>query len=304
MKDKKDTILTVEFPTTLMAFLIEKLESKSRDNIKSLLRNKQVWYNNHSVSQFNQPLNPGDTITIRRSRASDLPSERYLKIIYEDEHLIIIDKKSGLLSVTDGHEHETAFDLLSAWVSKENPFAKIYLVHRLDQYTSGLLMFVKNEKIQNLLRNNWKEFITDRKYVAVVEGNLKKEKGTIRSYLSENKAYQMVSVKDPAAGKLAITHYRKLRGNSSYSLVEVTLDTGKKNQIRVHMNDIGHPVAGDRKYGAVTNPVGRLCLHAVVLSLVHPENGKPMRFESDVPEEFLKIFRANTEIQIRRNSQR
>jgi len=291
MKNKNDTILMVDSDTTLMPFLIDKLKDKSRDNIKSLLRNKQIWIRGQAISQFNYKLTSGENVTIRKVRITDLPPERFLSIVYEDDHLIIIDKKSGLLSVSDGHEHETAFGLLSEWVKKENPSAKVFIVHRLDQYTSGLLLFVKNEDIQNVLRNEWKEFITERTYAAIVEGNVKKEKGTIRSFLAENKSLMMISVKDSSQGKLAITHYKKIQNSESYSLMQVNLETGKKNQIRVHMHDIGHPVAGDRKYGAHTNPIRRLCLHATVLALKHPVTGEIMRFESPVPGEFLKLIK-------------
>jgi 23S rRNA pseudouridine1911/1915/1917 synthase len=303
MEHKNDTILSVETETTLLPFLIDKLKDRNRDNIKSLLRNKQIWIDGRSVSQFNHPLTPGVTLTIRRLRAEDLPSEKFMRIVFEDDHIIIIDKKAGLLSVTDGHEHVTAYGLLSDWVMKDNPLSKVYIVHRLDQYTSGLLMFVKNETIQNMLRNEWKKFITERAYIAVVEGNVKREKGTIKTFLAENKALVMVSVKDSTQGKLAITHYKKLQGNTSYTLMLVNLETGKKNQIRVHMHDIGHPVAGDRKYGANTNPIGRLCLHATILTLKHPVTGEIMHFESPVPSEFMKIFSLPSEIRMEKSSQ-
>ncbi|HEX2395064.1 MAG TPA: RluA family pseudouridine synthase [Bacteroidales bacterium] len=289
MKNKNDIILTVDIETTLMPFLLSNLKDKSRDNIKSLLRNRQVLINGKAVSQFNHPLHTGENVTISKLRKSDMPPDKYLQIVYEDEYIIIIDKKAGLLSVSDGHEHETAFDILSEWIKKKDASSRIYIVHRLDQYTSGLLMFVKNENIQNILRNEWKQFITERTYTAIVEGNVTKEKGTIRSFLAENKSLMMVSVKDSSKGKLAITHYKKIKHNELYSLLEVSLETGKKNQIRVHMYDISHPVAGDRKYGARTNPVGRLCLHATILALKHPVTGQVIRLESPVPKEFLKL---------------
>lgn len=289
MKNKIDTVLTVDIETTLMPFLLSNLKDKSRDNIKSLLKNKQVLINGKAVSQFNHPLHTGENVTISVLRKSDLPPDKFLTIVYEDDYLIIIDKKAGLLSVSDGYNHETAYGILSEWIKKKDISARIYIVHRLDQYTSGLLMFVKNENIQNILRNEWKQFITERIYTAIVEGNVKREKGTIRSFLAENNSLMMVSVKDSSQGKLAITHYKKIKHNESFSLLEVRLETGKKNQIRVHMHDIKHPVAGDRKYGARTNPAGRLCLHATILGLKHPVTGEVLRFESPVPKEFLKL---------------
>ncbi len=289
MKNKNDINLKVENATTLMPFLLNKLPGKSRDNIKSLLRNRQIKIADRIVSQFNYVLQPGQIVTVLKHRQSDLPPASLLKILYEDDHIIVIDKKAGLLSVSDGHHHLTAVDILNQWVQKENESARVYVVHRLDQYTSGLLMFVKTEEIQNMLRNEWKQFITERKYIAIVEGKLNREKGTVKSFLAENKALVMVSVKDSSQGKLAITHYKRISYTEFYTQVEVILETGKKNQIRVHMSDIGHPVAGDRKYRARTNPIGRLCLHAAALALKHPVTGEILKFESAVPVEFLKL---------------
>ncbi len=287
---KKDTILEVAEDALLMPFLISTLKGKSRDNIKSILKNKQVIVNNTPVSQFNHPLHKGDMLTIRWVRAVDMPSENHLKIVYEDEHIIIIDKKAGLLSVSDGNDHVTAYGVLTEWVQKQDPKNKIFIVHRLDQYTSGLLMFAKSEKVQNIFRNDWKKYILERTYTAIVEGIVKKSKGRISSYLMENNALVMISSQDPSKGKMAITHYEKTKNNEKYSMLEVHLETGKKNQIRVHMQDIGHSIAGDRKYGAKTNPVGRLCLHASVLALTHPVTGKELRFESAIPRDFIRLF--------------
>jgi len=287
---KEDTVLTAKEPALLMQFLIQQLKNKNRDNVKSLLRNKQVWIGGRPVTQFNHAVKTGDHIIIRWARAMDLPSDRFLNIVYEDEHIIIIDKKAGVLSVSDGNEHITAYGELTEWVKKQNPANRIYIVHRLDQYTSGLLMFVKTEVIQNIFRNEWKAYITERTYAAVVEGEVKKTRGRISSFLLENKALVMISSQDPSQGKMAVTHYEVVKTNPNYSLLRVNLETGKKNQIRVHMQDIGHSVAGDRKYGAKSNPAGRLCLHATVLALKHPVTGELLRFESKVPAEFLRLF--------------
>lgn len=286
----KDVSYRVEANTPLMQYLLQTLRDKSRDNIKSLLRNKQVWVNGKAVSQFNHPLLPGDEVEIRRVRKTDLPPAHLLKIIYEDEHLIVIDKKSGLLSVSDGHDHVTAFGIISEWVKHEDPQNRIFLVHRLDQHTSGLLMFAKSEEVQNIFRNDWKKYITERTYIAIVEGQVKKAEGQVRSYLIENQALVMISGQDPSKGKYAITRYKTVKTNSRYSLLHVNLETGRKNQIRVHMQDIGHSVAGDRKYGAKTNPIGRLSLHAMVLAFTHPITSEPLRFESAAPSEFLRLF--------------
>lgn len=287
---KEDKIIEVNENSLLMAFLIQNLKDRSRDNIKSLLRNKQIWVNSKPVSQFNYALKPGDKVMIKWARLSDVPSNRYLNIVFEDDYIIVIDKKAGLLSVSDGNENITAFDVVTEWVKKQNPENRVYIVHRLDQYTSGLLMFVKTDEVQNLFRNDWKTYIKERSYTAVVVGHPKNPEGKISSYLTENNAYMMLSSQDASKGKLAVTRYKTLKSNNDYTLLQVNLDTGRKNQIRVHMKDIGHPVAGDRKYGATVNPIGRLCLHATVLAFAHPVTGEILRFESKVPSDFLRLF--------------
>lgn len=288
---KDDTILEVSEKALLMPFLLQQLKNMNRDNVKSLLRNKQIWINGMQVSQFNHPLQQGEQVIIRWVRQEDLPPEKFMNIVFEDEHIIVIEKKAGLLSVSDGKKELTAYGLLSDWVSKQKPSGRVFIVHRLDQYTSGLLMFAKSEKVQNLFRNDWKSFILERTYIAVVEGQVKKDRGRISSYLTENKAYVMLSSQDPTRGKLAVTHYQAIKSNGRYTLMKVNLETGKKNQIRVHMQDIGHSVAGDKKYGAQTSPIGRLCLHAAVLAFRHPVTNMELRFESDVPPEFLKLLK-------------
>jgi 23S rRNA pseudouridine1911/1915/1917 synthase len=286
---KNDIILEVNENTTLMPFLIRNLTHKNRDNIKSLLRNKQVWINEQVISQFDHPLQKGNRVIIKPSRAKDLPQSSFLRIVYEDEHLIVIDKQAGLLAVSDGKNTLTAYGILTEYVKQKSPSNRIFIVHRLDRFTSGLMMFAKSEKIQDLLRNNWKSYITKRTYSAIVEGSVQKSEGRISSYLSENKAQVMHSHKNPSEGKLAVTHYRVLKQYQVFSLLEVNLETGRKNQIRVHMKDIGHPVAGDRKYGAKTDPVGRVCLHASVLAFIHPVTNEPMVFKSAIPADLLQL---------------
>lgn len=286
---KNDIILEVNEKTTLMPFLVRNLIHKNRDNIKSLLRNKQVWINGQVISQFDHPLEEGNQVIIKQSRAKDLPQSSFLRIVYEDEHLIVIDKQAGLLAVSDGKNTLTAYGIITEYVQQKNPSNRIFIVHRLDRFTSGLMMFAKSEKMQDLLRNNWKSYITNRTYTAIVEGPVQKSEGRISSYLSENKAQVMHSYKNPAEGKLAVTRYRVLKRYQGFSLLEVNLETGRKNQIRVHMKDIGHPVAGDLKYGAKTDPIGRVCLHATVLAFTHPATSEPMAFKSAVPADLLKL---------------
>jgi 23S rRNA pseudouridine1911/1915/1917 synthase len=289
-KAQDDLILEVKEESPLMQFLIQHLKNKSRDNIKSLLRNKHIWINNQAVSQFNHPLVPGQRVLIKRKGSPGREIERKLHIVFEDDHIIVIDKSAGLLTVSTGVEGETAISILSDYVKRENPHNKIFVVHRLDRDTSGLLLFSKSERIQSLLQNSWQTNVTERTYYAVVEGVVKKPAGTIRTYLYESTSYFMHVTDDPAKGELAITHYKVLKTSREYSLMEVDLETGKKNQIRVHMQSIGHPVVGDKKYGTGSNPIGRLGLHAGVLAFIHPETKEPMRFISKMPAGFLRLF--------------
>jgi 23S rRNA pseudouridine1911/1915/1917 synthase len=167
------------------------------------------------------------------------------------------------------------------------------VVHRLDKDTSGIMLFAKNEKMKATLQENWKEIVTERMYTALVEGNVKKQSGTITSWLTESKTFKMYSSSFDNGGKQAITHYKKIRGNKNYSLLEVMLETGRKNQIRVHMEEIGHPIVGDKKYGAHGNPLKRVGLHATTLVFKHPVTGKQMKFTSKVPKKFNKLLKEN-----------
>jgi 23S rRNA pseudouridine1911/1915/1917 synthase len=184
----------------------------------------------------------------------------------------------------------TTYSILSGHVKRENPNNRIFVVHRLDRDTSGIMMFAKSEEVQSAMQKAWHEAVIERTYVAVVEGLVENDEGTIRSFLKENKALIMYSTKVPGEGDEAITHYKVLRRGEAITLVEVKLETGRKNQIRVHMKELGHPVVGDKKYGAKTNLIGRTCLHARVLAFIHPVNGTEVRYETPVPGRFMSVF--------------
>jgi len=192
---------------------------------------------------------------------------------------------------TDTEKSKTAYSMLSEYVKKFDPKNLIFIVHRLDRDTSGLMMFAKSKKIQEALQKDWNESIIDRSYVVIVEGVVENEEGTVTSWLKENKALVMFSSQTPNDGQKAITHYKLLRANKQFSLLEVKLETGRKNQIRVHMKDMGHPVTGDKKYGAKLNPIGQMGLHARVLAFKHPVTGKTLRFDTPIPGKFLKVFK-------------
>lgn len=289
---RSDINLTVSAPTELMLFLIEKLPSKNRNNIKSLLRNKQVLIDGKVYTQFNHPLQLGQTVTVAANRAPETAQYRGLTILYEDAYLIVINKQAGLLSMATNKEKDrTAYSILSDYIKKENPKNRLFIIHRLDRETSGVMMFAKSEKVQRLMQESWNATTKERTYVALVEGVPEPPKGTITSYLRESKALIVYSSQNPNNGQLAVTNYSVLKAANGYSLLELELETGRKNQIRVHMQDIGHSVAGDTKYGAVSDPIGRLGLHAEVLAFEHPITEQAMRFDAPVPKSFLAVLK-------------
>jgi len=292
LKKARVDVFTVSKDDTLLAFLIDHLPQKGRNVLKALLRERQVSIDGIPVSQFNQALAPGSMVEVRWER--DVPRKKTphlgLDIVFEDTDLIVINKPSGLLTVaTDTEKRKTAYSLLSAHVKLEDPDNKIFVVHRLDRETSGLLLFAKNSTIKQQIQETWETTVNQRTYVGVVEGVVQKAEGTITSWLSETTAFRVYSQQNQQAGKRAVTHYRKIGGNTSYSLLQINLDTGRKHQIRVHMQDMGHPIVGDKKYGSHSNPIRRMALHAQVLAFVHPGTGQLCRFETPIPEKFLQI---------------
>ncbi len=281
--------------TLLMDFLIKNLPDKNKNNIKTLLKDGQVNVNDLVITKFNHPLTTGQKVEISWHKRPSSVTYQGLSIIYEDNHLILIDKFPGILAIaTDKGNQLTAYNTLSNHVKIQGADRKVFVVHRLDRETSGLMMYCKSQLIQAQLQKNWHQVITERAYLAVVEGHPANNKGTIKSFLKENKALLMYSTEDETDAQLAITHYQTLNTNKHYSMLKVNPETGRKNQIRVHMQDIGHPIVGDRKYGSTTNPIGRLGLHAWVLAFIHPVTQKPMRFESTIPKKFSQLFAENS----------
>jgi len=290
--NEKQTCLEVTESAELMKFLMAELSTKSRKDIKSLLAHRQISVDNEVISQFNHPLIKGQQVVVNWAKVFIEQQPQGLNIVWEDPHIIIIEKQAGLLSIaTETEKEQTAYSILSEHVKKRDPKNKIFVLHRLDRETSGVMMFAKSEKIQQMLQSSWKEAVLERTYVVVVEGSVTKEQGTITSWLKENKAFIMYSSRTPNDGQKAITHYKVLKKNKHYSLLEVILETGRKNQIRVHMKDIGHSIIGDKKYGATKHPIARLGLHARVLAFKHPITGEEVRYVTDIPKEFLNLFK-------------
>jgi len=301
----------------LLQYLFEIFPDQSRTGVKNLLSKGQVLVNGEGQTAFDWPLKKGDKLTIlpkgisiaraTRSDARDQVIKAGVQILFEDENYIVVDKPSGMLTVATGKEKNTLYSLLNAYIkvnarmqrkedlisgkAPDRSTAKIWIVHRLDKGTSGALVFAKNERAKDILQSKWKDLVAERKYVAWLEGHLEKERGAIQTWLVENpKSLKMNSfdseVKD---GQLAITHYRVLSTSRHYSQVEFSLETGRKNQIRVHAATLGCPVAGDEKYGAQTDPIKRLALHAHTLVFRNPFSGKMVRCTSPLPESFERF---------------
>ncbi len=295
VKAAAETTYTISESSDLLPFLLKSLNKLSRNAVKSILTRGQVRVNNQTVTKHNYILHPGDTVMIRDNKtAMKTTALTGITIIHEDDDIIVIEKAAGILSVAtqikDGES--TAYAQLTAYVRQDHPRNRIFIVHRLDRDTSGIMVFAKNEQTKERLQQQWKHLVIERMYTAVVEGNVGKPAGTITSWLTESKTFKIHSCPFDNGGKKAVTHYKKIQGNHAYSLLQVHLETGRKNQIRVHMQDIGHPIAGDKKYGAHTNPLKRLGLHATTLVLLHPSTNKRMAFSAAVPKKFSAISKS------------
>ena len=288
----KSSSLRVEQDAELMKFLLEQLPSKTRNNIKSLLLHRQVLVDGNAVSQYNHPLRAGQEVLINWSLVRDNEEVKGLKILYEDADIIVIDKPAGLLSMaSDKEKVYTAYHQLTDYVRRNDPENRIFIVHRLDRDTSGVMLFAKNEEVKHALQDRWKELVVDRAYVALVEGKMETSEGTVTSWLKETKTKLMYSSSLPGDGLEAISHYKVLQSSAEYSLLEIRLETGRKNQIRVHMKDLGHSIVGDKKYGAHSSSLGRLGLHAHILAFHHPITRDIMRFETEVPKKFSRLIK-------------
>ena len=217
--------------------------------------------------------------------------KKKLDIIYEDKELIVINKPTKKLCVsTEKQKENTLYSEVSSYVKKQNPKNKIFIVHRLDRDTSGIVIFAKNENLKRKLQDNWDKLAIKREYVAIVDGTFKKKKDTLKDYLKESKTLQVYVTDDTKNGKLAITDYEVINENRVYSMLKINIHTGRKNQIRVQLSNINHPIVGDKKYKSRNNPLGRLALHATKLEVTHPTIKKVLVFESKVPENFIKVF--------------
>ncbi len=280
--------LPVREETTLMEFLLKQMSGTSRNHVKDLLSGHAVTVDRKLTSQYNEPLHPGQLVQVRRHRQNVVLTNRYVRLIYEDPDLVVIEKNPGILSMSATPSQYSVKNVLDEYFQRRHFRCTAHVVHRLDRETSGLMIYAKNIEIQQILEEDWHDIVFDRRYVALVCGEVNRSGGTIRSWLKENPDFSIQSSPTDNGGKEAVTYFRTLASTPQYSLLELKLETGRKNQIRVHMKDIGHPVAGDQKYGDGRNPLGRLALHAFRLDFYHPRTGQPMSFETPIPRLFLQ----------------
>ena len=279
---------TVKADAPLLEAVAAVLKDHKPTKLKSMLRHHQFAVNGTPTSQFDRPVNAGDELWVNFDGSFHVFTHPKLKLVYEDEDIMVVDKAYGMLSTAAGNniKDETVYNVLRKYVKLRSEHARVYMVHRLDRDTSGLLVYAKTLQAEQILEHNWRDIVTDRRYLALVSGELPQRQGSVESWLKDNKAYFTYSSPVDNGGKYALTHYRVLRTDGKHSLVELKLETGRKNQIRVHMQDLGHPVCGDIKYGNGDDPIGRLALHAYRLNFYHPMTGEPLRFETPVPKGF------------------
>ncbi len=284
---------------TLLEFLLKKCNT-SRNNVKNLLAHHQVLVNGTMVSQFDFPLAKDDEIKIAKNPVNveeKKPAKRervrrpHIELLYEDDDFIAISKPEGLLAVESDNEHaETAYNYVMEYLQYNSKQARPFVIHRIDKETSGVLVFAKNAKVQSAIRLNWNSLVKRREYTVVVEGKMEAKSGRVVTYLDQNQNNLMFVTRDNTKQK-AITNYEVLKENNKYSLLRVLLETGRKNQIRVHMHYLGHPVVGDDKYLANEDPIKRLGLHASMIEFKHPFKDKIISVKASIPGTFNSLFK-------------
>lgn len=282
----------VEAPAPLLEFLYAAMPERKKTAVKSLLKYGHVMTAGEVVRQFDHPLTPGMTVSVNFTRPFVVFYNRRVKLVYEDDDIIVINKGYGLLSMgNDKIKDGTAYSIIREYIKTKDPRNKLFIVHRLDQHTSGLMVFAKSIEAKEALQHNWNNMVLRRQYVCVVEGKVLQPQGEVRGLLAENSQHIVYVTDDPRVGKPALTRYSVVKSANGYTLLEVELETGRKNQIRVHMKELGRPIVGDRKYGAKTSPINRLALHAMTLRFVHPITKKLMDFSTPVPNSFQSMVK-------------
>ena len=288
--DSKQLVVASGTEAPLLEYLLNNVK-ESRNKIKATLQGRGIKVNGKVVTQFDLALNPGDKVSISRHKSSNTFKSQYAKVVYEDRWIVVVEKNIGILSMAAGHSSLNLKTLLDDYFHKSRQKCRAHVVHRLDRDTSGLMIYAKDIDTEQILEHNWHQIVYDRRYVAVVSGEMENDNGTIANWLKDNKAYITYSSPVDNGGKYAVTHYHVLNRTTEHSLVEYRLETGRKNQIRVHSADMGHPVCGDVKYGNGDDPIHRLCLHAYMLCFTHPVTGERMEFATPIPTSFRSLFK-------------
>ncbi len=273
----------------LLEWLLGNLK-QSKTKTKATLQGRGIKVNGKTVTQFDFLLQPGMKVSVSQTKKNDQFKSRYVKIVYEDQYLVVVEKNVGILSMAAGHKSLNVKSVLDDYFQKSRQKCRAHVVHRLDRDTSGLMVYAKDMQTEQILEHEWHDIVYDRRYVAVVCGEMEENEGTIANWLKDNKAYVTYSSPVDNGGKYAVTHFFVLDRTVDYSLVEFRLETGRKNQIRVHAADMGHPVCGDVKYGNGADPLHRLCLHAFLLCFYHPITHERMEFETPIPTTFRSLF--------------
>ncbi len=274
----------------LMDFLSRQMAGISRNRLKDILRGNGVSVDRQVVTRHDFQLKPGMVVRVSKHRRATELRSQWIKIIYEDKYIVVVDKAPGILSMAATPRQFCVKDILDKYFQQRHFGCHAHVVHRLDQFTSGLLVYAKTIETARILQTDWKSYCYDRRYVAVVCGRMEAEGGKLESWLRDDKNYVTHSSPVETEGsKHAVTYFHTLRATDQYSLVELRLETGRKNQIRVHMADTGHPIVGDLKYGNARNPLDRLCLHAFRLYLTHPVTGERLEFQTPYPTAFLRL---------------
>lgn len=284
-------VYTVEEDAQLLDWLIANLKWLSRNKVKDTLHGRGIKVNGKIVTQFDYPLTRGMKISVSKSKKNDTFKSRYVNLVYEDPYLVVIEKKPGILSMAAGHKSLNVKTVLDDYFRQTKQRCTAHVVHRLDRDTSGLMVYAKDMQTEQTLEHEWHNIVYDRRYVAVVSGEMEEDEGTIANWLKDNKAYVTYSSPVDNGGKYAVTHFHVLDRTTEHSLVEYKLETGRKNQIRVHSADMNHPVCGDVKYGNGDDPIHRLCLHAYMLHFFHPVTRARMEFETPIPSQFRMLFK-------------
>ena len=280
----------VQEAAPLLEWLLANLKG-SKSKIKATLQGRGIKVNGKVVTQFDYQLMPGAKVSVSQTKKNDKFKSRYVRIVYEDRWLVVVEKNPGILSMAAGPRSLNVKSVLDDYFHKSRQSCRAHVVHRLDRDTSGLMIYAKDMETEQILEHNWHDIVYDRRYVAVVSGEMADDEGTIASWLRDNKAYITYASPVDNGGKYAVTHFHVLDRTTEHSLVEFQLETGRKNQIRVHSADMGHPVCGDSKYGNGDDPIHRLCLHAYVLCFWHPITRERMEFESPIPSQFRALFK-------------